>query len=422
MAAAGIFVACTNADSSDTGLGVLPDDDIIGIAYTDTATVSLTSYRAEKVRSDNTSATFFGNMIDMDMGRLHAELFTQFQPAGASLTFGSPDSIRLDSIVLELALTGYYGRLESPLRVRVEELSEVIPDSAIFSNRRLQTKGNDLCNGYMLDFREKAITGGINIRLDNALGEQILFMNKDTLGNKRAFSRNFKGLKIATDSAAFTSREPGVIYFSDTRSNTLALYYQVKQADGTWANATEYPYRLEVGTDAYSYCRTQRTDFGSRTLGQVFNTGQYHYLQGGTPVYIATKFPYIDKMPKGVINRAELILYADATKYGSLLANGTYRYQPPQNIAVFAADSTDATKIGGTVGITYAYDKTIKGYRLDLSNYTQRIMNGQAKNNGLIITVADTARAFNRAIIYGKDALDSTKRPKLRITYTTLPK
>ena len=124
-------------DPYQVGLDLLPPSDTLKIKSTDTCTVIAYTERVDSIATSNCSDLSLGSIADPIFGHSTISLYTQLQPSSVSVDFGSAPS--LDSLILMLYYSGYYGDTTTQQRIRVFELSDDLHiDSGYYSNRKLQ--------------------------------------------------------------------------------------------------------------------------------------------------------------------------------------------------------------------------------------------------------------------------------------------
>jgi len=420
-----------------TGLGVLPEDDIIGMEYTDTITFDIETHVLDSVQTDEgiTNTHIFGNCIDPQMGRISTAIYTQFKYSGSELYFGKPDSVRLDSVVLFLDLVGYYGRAETPQRMQVFEIAEKFDTTTYKSNDSLRIfKNKELSNSKKLDF----FTGYpdvLQVKLNNSLGNKILYAPADSLKDNDVFTQYMKGLYISTQAVVATSREAGAAFYvslSNTNSQTkLRLYYSVLDKDSVGKyNAKIQDFFVTASTNQFH--SVKRTDFSQRLLGKNLDeqSHQFEFVQSGALIENVIKFPFLQNLGQKTLNKAELLLKVDKTTLG-VQVGSNYRYSPPV-LEVFQLDSTGTKADYSLVLDRPTYNKTTGTYSIFLTNHFQRFLNGRVKHSGVVVRPARNgdevnsasyiANSLRRAIYGGRNNPDSTLKPRLRVIYTTIPK
>ena len=425
LAAAMIFFHACDKPPEDTGLSVLPPNEVLQIKYTDTAKVNLHSILVDRVRTANASVQLFGNYIDPEFGHIQAATYTEIIPTISNLDFGDSASLRFDSLVLFVDITSTYGRFDSPQRLRVHELQQSIPDSSVLltSRRELAIDPLNLAGNHIIDFRGSDRFSDLQVRLDPSLGKRLLAAEPASLATGAAFVEFFKGLYISTEPVAFLSREPGAIFSISLASTATQLSLFFGQRDNTTGEFTNQRVNFRVSSFTNQKYSTIRRigDYQNRLLGKVLQNqanGQYQVLQSGSVIKTFVRFPGLDAWPRVGINRADLIIKVDNQFSGSV-SGIAQRYSPPQNLLLVIAtqDSTELrTAAGLAINSGATYNPQIPGYQFPVTNYIQEIISKKRENYGLLILVQDSATTVNRAVL--GDTAHPTLKPELRITYT----
>jgi len=114
--------------TNDFGLEVQPNQDLLSVNQTDSTSIITYSVLEDSLKTDELSGpNLLGSYIDPYFGSLNSSVYTQirlessydFRPSG-TLTL---DSLIVDSVILYLAMDGYYGNLGSQT-FEVFQLSE----------------------------------------------------------------------------------------------------------------------------------------------------------------------------------------------------------------------------------------------------------------------------------------------------------
>jgi hypothetical protein len=416
--------------AGDTGIDVLPPDDLVGIAYTDTFSVFMETQVVDSIISGGLSQQMFGNYIDPEFGRVEAETYTQFQLRGSSVNFGPASNLIFDSLVLTLNVSGVYGRYDSPQRLRIYEITgDWLSSDSLTSRLKLDVDDTrELTGGHLIDFRNQSGFRDIRVRLDDALGEKILFADTADLAGNAEFAEFFKGIRIGTDPVVHLSREPGAIFYLDLVGigTEISLYYQELDTAGT-GEFRPRRFDFPVSISASRYHTLNRSESEDKLLGFTLrdtmpDPNQYEFLQAGALVKIFLKFPTITNLGQIGINRAEFVLKVDKEFFGST-AGANKRFVPPPAIRMLIADTTGSEVFpdGGVVlNTTAQYNSTNGTYSFQISNYVQELIAGKRRNNGVILVPDFTGITVNRAVFGGTQ--HPTLSPEMKVTYTTLPK
>ncbi|MEZ4829209.1 MAG: DUF4270 family protein [Bacteroidia bacterium] len=424
VAAAIFFVAGCEKPILDTGINVLPQGDLIGLAYSDTTTIIMETQRQDSFNTYRATRQLFGNFIDPHFGKVSAATYTEFL-ARSGLNFGDKADLIFDSLVLFLNIDGYYGRIQSEQTLHVYELTEALPDTnVIYSSTHLAYDASrDLVKGYKLTFQDDDELGLMRLRLDDALGKKLLFASGDTLSDRDLFNELFKGLYIGTDPVSYLSREPGAIFsfFAISNDSRMLLYYQEKDPDTTTYTSKNEPFLITGSTPRYHSLK--RTDENEGILPEYFSNPDtstfYEFVEGGgLDMKVFVKFPYIDKIEESAISKADLVIHVDQQYLGS-----QRRYLPPFQLeSIFADENGNELMISGQpvyVSAPALYNEATGTYTITLTNYVQQVVGGSRPNYGLFLVPNNRAFQVNRAAIGGVGNPDL--KPQLQLIYANLP-
>lgn len=424
-----LLAACK--DPNKVGIEVLPPSELVGMVYTDTTTIDLETQLIDSITTVSAQSDIhvFGNYLDPAMGNISAGTYTQFRFPNTKLDLGSPDSLRLDSIVLKLDVVGFFGRIETPQTMRVYEIAQSFDDTLKYTSKdSLLVKSKDLANGKIINKNTSVLTN-VSVRLDNSIGERILFAPSDSTIDNAMFLKYFKGLYFDTSPIkGYTSREPGAIMNVSLQSGEtrLVLYYSQKDSVGEFSKHKNYSF--SVTSASKKFHTFKRSNFNDLLLGKELLGGErphnYEFIQSGTLSQILVTIPHITALGKVAINKAELVFPCDPSLLGVKLGS-SYRYSPP-DLDMFYPDSTlrkpEKYFTDATIGIPF--NATTASYTIPITNTLQGLVNGAEENRGFLIRPSSSSNLIantpNRVILGGIN--NTAYKPKLRIIYTTLPK
>ena len=227
-----LLVSACKKEQDVIGLDLQNDDALLGNTFCDTITIDAYSLVQDSIVTKNLSNCTFGCLSDPVFGKLTAGFYTQFDLSGSNIDFGQ--SPVLDSAVLTLPYTGYYGDTMSALSVRVYELSEALTADETYYNysttahsaSHLNYDGNysltpKPTTGLILD--SVAAEPQIRIRLNNTFASNRL-LNSTALVDNTTFQNDFKGLFITVEN----NTGSGCLIYSNLLSTLagITLYYK----------------------------------------------------------------------------------------------------------------------------------------------------------------------------------------------------
>ncbi|MCB0853130.1 MAG: DUF4270 family protein [Bacteroidetes bacterium] len=422
VATALFFIIGCTGETGTTAIDVLPDSDLIGLTYSDTFTIEMETIVIDSFTTYQAGRQIFGNYLDPEFGDISAATYTEVLPR-SGLNFGDTANIRYDSIVLRMNIDNYYGRLETPQALVINELTEKFPETdTMYSNDSLAYDAAwNLAGDRVLDFSQQGVDI-ITVRLDDSLGRRILFANADTLGDKDLFKELFKGFYISTKPLRYFSREPGAIFslFAASTSTQLEQYYQKRDSASGPFTAKMEPFLISLSTPRFHNfkCKNFNEKIISQYLTQPDQSTFYEVIQGGGIINYV-KLPYIKNLGEVLISKAELLLYVETKFLGS-----NNRFQPPIELeSIFADENKQEVIISGTrvlLSDPADFDANEGAYVIRLNNYIQELLIERRENYGFFLAPNNRSFQVNRAIFGGTG--HPTLKPVLRVTYTNLPK
>lgn len=422
-----IFLSACNNESSNIGYDLL--DNLVNTEFTDTITLQAYSMLEDTVVTSNTSAHFLGNLSDQVFGNSNAGIYTELALGSGAVSFGVSPVI--DSIVLTLQLSGFYGDTNSAVGIRVHQLTENMDPSATYYQTSTlsydPTPLNYQLTGYTIQPSTTVVVdtsvyaAHLRIRLSQQFGQYLLNHESDLNNRLKDF---LKGLYIE---AVSHSGPCGYMLITNMTSalTGLTLYYH---------NSTSQSMRFTLScTDncarfthiAHDYSSSKDNNFVNEVLQHQTDIGsEVLYLQGGGGVKTRISFPYLEHAfeqfdNRVVIHRAELVI-TNADRLEQYLT-------PPAALSIqgigksdssirFIPDDdyyTSSSYYGGV------YDATNHEYRFRITKYVQELVLGQGDwCPDINLIVRGSAVRPNRLIFHGTDP-ESPARLRLEIAYST---
>ncbi|MCU0370631.1 MAG: DUF4270 domain-containing protein [Bacteroidales bacterium] len=240
-----LLLTCKD-DNNNLGLDLQPPDDKLFVYSTDTNTIVAFSQIVDSVKTDETSLSPLGSMMDPVFGVSTASFYTQFRLSQTAFNFGTTPYP--DSLVLTLDYAGFYGDSTSAMTIRVYELAEQIEiDSAYYSNMTLEAKTTLLAEKtFVPNFtdsvvvKEDTLAPHLRINLTDitySLAVKLLETPADSLDNNASFLNYFYGLYVTAEPAYSGG---AILYFNlmSTLSG-MTLYYHNVSGD-----SLEFPYLI----------------------------------------------------------------------------------------------------------------------------------------------------------------------------------
>ncbi len=423
-------------DPYELGIDLLPASDTLNVRTTDTCTVEVYSVRADSIRTDRGASMIIGSMMDPVFGSTTSSLYTQAILSSLAPDFGQQPV--LDSLVLMLFHSGYYGDTTSMQNVKVWELSDDLDaDSGYYSNQRLNTYPTLLADHNFVPHPTDSVKVGntmmgahlrINLsKMTNYLGNKILQAPVSALLTNTAFVSFMKGLYIQSTPVNYggallnfalgDGSSQLVAYFHDAsvpEKDSLSFNMLITSSCSRFMHIDHNNY-LNASQDVKRQILSHDTAQGAN---QVF-------LQGLAGVKVKVRFPYMKDFADGkaVINDAVLTFKNAETDTA---------FSPPPTLTIVRQDSIGriAFLIDSNEGEAYfggTYDETKRTYFFRITRYMQKVMADYYTNKyDLYILVNNpTSNALypNRVVVNGTNPQlpgSADGRFQLKVTYTVL--
>ena len=433
IGALAIFGVSCSKTTEKIGNGLFPEGDHIGAFFTDSLAIECHSMTIDSMVTKGMSTCLLGSMMDPVMGLTDANIFTQLHLSSTHQSFGSEPVI--DSVVLQLSVTGYYGDTTTQQTVHVYELADSLASSDYYYQfSDVAVKPIDLANGYQFYPRPKTnltITGTdtieqatIRIPLDNSFGEQLVHADTTAYSDPVSFKTFCYGLKICCESVG----QDGAICYLNPTSNTvtkLQVYYRETPSDDKQMRYDFYITSDDIYFNQYLHDYTLGS---AEFVGQVIQNDQalgqsQLYLQSMGGVRSLLTFPGITEWAEQqqeegchiIINEAKLILPSLTA-----LADTCY-LTPPSSLALLSVNADGGTSLlddyfegSGYYGGSYSNVKHSVTFRI--SEYLQSVVQGSS-SQGLYLSIAGAAYNAQRWVVAGPEA-DQDSKLKCEIKYS----
>lgn len=439
----GLLILTTSCRKSNfIGEELLPEEDFLNSERVDTfRIVTYTDLSDSLVTSQNIFYAL-GSINSDTYGHASAGIYTQVKLPTNNLYFG--ESPVLDSVVITLDYSGYYGDTNALHTVNVYRLYDKMQSGRLyFSDTRFRSlpvpigrKANfkaDLRDSIMLA-DSSVYDPHLRITLFNGIGQSIIGLDSTVLENDTTFSNFLQGIYITPDTTAGFSN--GVMYFDmNSALSGFRVYYHNSEADSL---STVFPFTgVKTNYFTHSYPTTSPV-FSALTAPDTTYGDLVSYVQGFGGLRTIVKLPTIKNLQDVSINKAELTLTATVSDGRS--------FAPPPKIQLFQLDSLQhnfyyfalysietystimddnyGTKdVGGTVvrGVSET-GRIIYQYKYIITQQLQEIIEGSIENNGFALVCQPGNRIPNAVTLGGSGAFRSTFKPYLSITYTTVNK
>ena len=400
---------------SNGGLSLLniKNDDFGSI---DTFALKVGSINVDTVNTSNPSYLMLGSYVDPVFGKYDAGFYAQARISALKPDFGDLTKITVDSLVLGMRFSDYYGKLDEQ-NFEVYELSEDLIATKSYNtqssiavksdNLVLQSEGKITPKPYGYKFTEfvnDTIRDNIRLQLNPNLALRFITDSKNNPANfatMDAFLSYFKGLYVKVSNVNQQIGEGGVMSFA--YPPVLTIYYKL---DGV---RKKFYFELNASGVRFNHvaCDYVGTDVEKLVLGQL--TDQKDFYAQANHVRGTVNLTTIKDLPNNsIVHFAKLILPVDYT------STNVYRLSSEIFVSIPNSVSDPTLRY-----ITSGYlDTTYHGYVVDLRDHIQHVITGKRLNNSLVFSPKFFSLSAERIHFIGPNTLGADK-PRLLIKYST---
>jgi hypothetical protein len=460
-----LFNSCKKINEPTTiGGNLIPAVDNINTfeAFLDANTVN--KFFDDSTKLSSAQQVALGYIDDPKFGSTKADIYFNVAPAITnSNPFKHKDSvISIDSVVLSLAYTSYYGDTDATQTVKVFEISQSseFTDTTLYRFDRqpdFPTTGPELGSKSFtikqLKDSVRVITKNdstvraanvIRIPLSNLIGERFKLYDTSTSSiggfrNDSAFYRLFRGLAVQSNTGG---KALAYINLRDQAKTKLTVYFKARNGNKTDTSAADF-FHLTNG---------QANIIKRVTAGTAYETnvrsgaGEKIYLQptpGEKGSYGGIKIPALNIFENSIIHRAELIV----SRVDVVTPSEDVFSVPPRiyldrkkgvgdSTAIFDKDLID---LSGNLNPLFGGSLGADGkYRFNITRYVQDVVTGRERNDSLRLFAplqvsyrstgsapsasipVNSQVASGRVIVGGGAHPDSAMRMRLRVIYSKI--
>jgi hypothetical protein len=374
------------------------------------------SVKVDTVTSSNPSYLMLGSYVDPIFGKYDASFYAQARISALKPDFGDLTKITVDSLVLGMRFSDYYGKLDEQ-NFEVYELSEdLIATKSYNTQSSIAVKSDNLVlksegkitpkpYGYKFtDFLNDTIRDNIRLKLDSTLALRFITDSKNNPANfatMDAFLNYFKGLYVKVSNVNQQSGEGGVMSFA--YPPVLTIYYKL---DGV---RKKFYFELNASGVRFNHvaCDYAGKDVEKLVLGQL--TDQKDFYAQANHVRGTVNLTTIKDLPNNsIVHFAKLILPVDYT------STNVYRLSSEIFVSIPNSVSDPTLRY-----ITSGYlDTAYHGYVVDLRDHIQHVITGKRLNNSLVFSPKFFSLSAERIHFIGPNTL-GTDKPRLLIKYST---
>jgi len=427
-----LFYSCKK-DPYQVGINLLPPSDTLNIKTTDTATIQAHTVFQDSIRTDETTLSILGSIMDPIFGSTTAGFYMQYRLSAEAPDFGVNPI--LDSVILKIPYGNIYGDSNAIQTLKVYEISkDFFYDSTYYSDQSLPTYSHLLANYSFKPRRYDSLTiGGLRtepqIRVNlgqfsNYFGNKILNAPAAALSTNVNFLTFMKGLYIQSERAvsggALLSFDPTAIV------SQIQLYFHNATTDSLQFSIVGNSSCARFNHFDHNNYYNASPEFRQQVVQHDTTLGKDNlYVQGLAGVRVRLRLPYLKNFGKSgkiAVNSALLTIKNEQTD--TSLA-------PPVKLTLVVVDSVGnvAFLSDENEGTSYAggyYNPTPRTYQFRITRHMQQVLDGKIKNYDMYLMANDPSASVlitNRINLIGtKPQLPalSADRIKLQVIYTKI--
>jgi hypothetical protein len=410
----GTTVSC-NKKQKPVGESALSNDDILNSGGVDTFALKTFSIIEDSVSSKDPRFNLLGAINDPVFGTTEASFYTQISLSGFSPDFGVLADVIIDSFIVSFRYGGYYGEISEHLFEVYAIDEDLHEDSSYYEFSTVLTQPTNLVpvannEGYILPkplvpavVGQDTVSPQLRIPLDTLFARQLMQL-AETAADNEEFIDNFKGLFFKVNNGAISPGSGNILYLESTNpASKLTVYYKKNN------QPEEFDFLISSSLVDFNHVDI---DNSSTNVDVVLNdtlSGQTEFYAQAFKTRAKIQFPSFDDLPKDiVIHKATLELPVNY-----FLGDGLYPSTIVSAAARFQAENDQYFLLDNNV----QYNQQKRAYIINLRPYLQSVINGQAINDGIIVSPLFFNTSTERMIFNGPNTTNKLK-PKLSVVYT----
>lgn len=421
--AASVFLLVLHAceKPEDLGRDVLPSQDDLHAHFSDSLTVHAFSYDEDPIRTSMRQRILIGSYYDPVFGQIHSSLFTQLRMPSTNLDFGpSPE---VDSVILSLSYTGFYGDTSQQAIFKVYELQESLSgDTAYYSDDQVAHSRTPLGQKQFYPRPTTSVMSGgdtlpamVRIPLNNHLAQRFFQAGSGVFVDNSTFLNFFKGIHVR---AQTKPSDGAILYFNPFAAHSIMTIYYRSNGDTLQASFHMGEESVKFNRYTHDYS-TANIDVQEQVIQKdTLPPTSSLFIQSMGGISVRIRFPYLDQYrDKDIaLNKATLVVKADPSDASS----DTYK-EPPRMGLVTLNDEGELELLTDYLVSAELfdgyYDNQRKEYRFTITRHIQERLNGEP-DYGLVMVSDQRALNANRVALKGPQHPDRPMR--LELIYTRL--
>jgi hypothetical protein len=397
-------------ESSFLGLEIQPPSDRFSLKFSGNNAVEAFTFTLDSINADKFAVQLLGDINDPVFGHSKADFISKMAMSSYGYKFG--ETPVLDSMFLFLSLTGTpHGDKSASHIIKVFELTDTIYYDSLYNSNidplTFHNPGSPVASYIYVPGTKDTI---IKIPITDPLFRAKLFeIDSASKANEANFNKYFAGLYVTAERQS----DPGSILTVSlgTINSNISLYFH---------NAADtLVFRYQFGTFV-AKVNLFRHDYSSTVfypnLNQTNIQDSVVYIQSMGGLAARVLFPGLETWRDSVpvaINKARLILPIE------LLDLTAADYSRPSRLILLTRDDQGEFKVISdyNAGINYfggSFNPDLQAYVFNITNQTQKYIQGSIEDLDLYLLVNDLATTPNRLVLTSGN---HSNPMRLEITY-----
>lgn len=426
-----VVLTLTYCKKEDNFIGSELQKEDLGVNQLTNFNIITYTKESDSLRADELSTATLGSMNDPDVGKTESSFYSQLRLPVDNVDFagsGSLSDIVLDSVVLALEYSGYYGSLD-PQSFEVMEITEdMFIDSAYFNGKSFATNPTNLVvpssRVQTPDPNSSVFTASdsfpaqLRLKLDNSFGQKIIDESGNiSLSDNDNFLQFLKGIEVKVNNPGQGSNQGAVLLLNLISVNSaVTLYYRDTAAKDTLT------FDLLMNTNCARVNKNVHDYTGTLVANQLADStlgSDKVYVQGLQGLKTEINLTDVMRLKDSniIINKAILKLPVDNTAGND--------FDPIEQILIIRNENNlkylllDQTMFAGQAGLDNVggqWNEDDSQYEFTITRYLNNLLNGNFPNNRLTLETISAMVTPNRTVFYGHNSV--VEKPMLTITYT----
>jgi hypothetical protein len=406
-----LFLVSCKKEISSIGIGALSSKDPV-LQGIDTFTLRSETKQYDSLISTNPAYLLLGSYVDPIFGKTNASFYSQVRLTSFKPNFGALSDISVDSVVLSIRYSDYYGALTNQ-SFEVYQLTEGLSSNSTYythsslanNGLNLVTEGKNVISPkslsyYFVDANKDTIRDQFRVNLNKSLGDLLIseaVNNTRSYESVEAFNTWFKGLYVKVNNLDQNKGEGAI--FTIAIAPQLIVYYSVSGI------SKKYIYELNTNGVRFNSLKYDITGYDLEKGIQSNNTKEF-YVQANH-VRSTISLPFINTISKNsIVHSAQLVLPYNHTDVNS------YSLSSEITVAIPTSVTDPSLRVLGYATI----DTLNKRYVIDIRDHIQSIVTLKRLNLGMVIAPKFFSTSAERIRFYNEF---SELKPKLYIKYSS---